>query len=330
MNLRPAISIGLFVYNGDFFLPKALDSLLQQTFLDFELIISDNASTDGTEEICRAHAARDNRIRYYRSPKNMGAGWNMRRVCELATGKYFKWAAADDFLDPEFLRRCVEALENDPGCVLAFTGTRVIDRQGNHVEDYKWPMQTHSPDVVTRFREMLLNDHMCYQIFGIMRRDVLNHLPPHGSKVNSDGVLLAQMALLGRFYEVPERLFFSTRHIGQSSQTKPVRVKAPRFRLTNRYGTLPCPEWWDPEKTRTISFPEWRMLLSYAVSVRRAPLRFGQRVRCYLLLAPWVRKHFSRMMKDLLIAADQILYNLQTPNPVSSRANRRSQATQLD
>jgi glycosyl transferase family 2 len=94
-----------------FCLGKSLDSILNQTFTDFELIISDNASTDRTGEIAKAYAKRNHRIRYYRSEKNMGPGWNIRRVYELATAKYFKWAAADDVLESEFLRRCVEILE---------------------------------------------------------------------------------------------------------------------------------------------------------------------------------------------------------------------------
>src|SRR6516225_12243640 len=99
----PLVSIGLFVYNGERFLEEALRSILNQTFTDFELIISDNASTDRTGEIAEAYAKRDDRIRYYRNEKNMGAGWNMRRVYGLAIGKYFKQAAADDILEPEFL-----------------------------------------------------------------------------------------------------------------------------------------------------------------------------------------------------------------------------------
>src|SRR5246127_6023313 len=120
----PLVSVGLFVYNGERFIEEALQSILKQTFTDFELIISDNASTDRTGEIVKAYAERDNRIRYYRNEKNIGAGWNARRVYELATGKYFKWATADDFLEPDLLRRCVEILESDPGCVAAYTRTR--------------------------------------------------------------------------------------------------------------------------------------------------------------------------------------------------------------
>ena len=96
MSSTPLLSIGLFVYNGEPFIRRALDSLLAQTFRDFELIISDNASTDRTAQICLEYAGRDPRIRFFRAQKNMGAGWNCRRVYFLATGKYFKWAACDD------------------------------------------------------------------------------------------------------------------------------------------------------------------------------------------------------------------------------------------
>jgi hypothetical protein len=241
----------------------------------------------------------------------MGAGWNIRRVFSLATGKYFKWAACDDLYETNFLSICIDALERDSSYVVAHARTRVIDERGNFIENYNWPMQVDSPDPVTRFREMLLNDHMCYQIFGVMRRDALLQVPPQGSYVNSDGVLLAQMSFLGRFYEDPEFLFISRRHENQSSQTLPVRLKKRRFRLTNRYGTLPCPEWWDPNKAKSFEYPEWRQLKEYYGSIMRAPITDGQRLRSLFLLAPWVLKHFRRMMKDLIIAADQVLYNFQ-------------------
>jgi len=145
-----------------------------------------------------------------------------------------------------------------------------------------------------------------------MRMSALRQIPPQGSYVNADGVLLARMALLGRFYEIPEHLFISRRHSGQSAATLPVRVQQPRrFRLTNRYSTLPCPEWWDPAKARTLTFPEFRRLREYFLSIYRAPLGAGPKLRCYFLLLPWLRWQYMAMLKDLLVAADQVLYNFQ-------------------
>jgi glycosyltransferase involved in cell wall biosynthesis len=319
MNSTPLVSVGLFVYNGERFIEGALNCILNQTFTDFELIVSDNASTDRTGEIAQEYAQRDNRIRYYRAAKNMGAGWNVRRVNELATGKYFKQAAVDDLIEPDFLRRCVEILERDPGCVLAYASTKEIDENGNLIKNYVTPMKADSSDPVSRFREMLLVSSWCYQIFGVMRMSALRQIPPQGMYVNGDGVLLARMSLLGRFYEVPEHLFISRHHTGQSIKTLPIRLKHPRrFRLTNRYPTLPPPEWWDPTKIRAITFPEFNLFLEYFLSIYRAPLGRVQKFRCYCMLFAWVKIHFWHMLKDLLIAADQVLYNLQVAKPAGT------------
>jgi glycosyltransferase involved in cell wall biosynthesis len=315
----PLLSVGLFVYNGERFLAKAIESLLGQTFTDFELIISDNGSTDRTETICRSYAERDRRIAYYRNAQNMGAGWNTRRVYFLARGKYFKWAAHDDFCEPTFFQRCVEHLDSDPGLVLAHSKVRVLDENGRFVEDYEWPMRTDSPDPAERFRDLLLNDHLCFQIFGVIRMEALRRLPAQGSYVNSDGVLLAQLGLLGRFIEIPERLFINTRHSGQSSKTIPLRVRRKGFRLTGRYGTLPSPEWWDPKLIWKITFPEWRQLKEYTLSIYSSPLAFRDRFRAYPLLLPWIKKHFRRMMKDLVVAADQVIFNWQTIHAVRKK-----------
>jgi glycosyltransferase involved in cell wall biosynthesis len=318
MNSTPLVSVGLFVYNGERFLEESLDSILNQTFTDFELIISDNASTDRTGEIARDYAQRDKRIRYHRAPKNMGAGWNVRRVYELATGKYFKQAAVDDLIEPDFLRRCVEILEGEPGCVVAYAATKEIDENGNFIQNYVTPMRLDVDDPVARFRQMLLIPCWCYEIYGVMRRSALQQIPPLGSYVNGDHVLLTRMSLLGRFYEISELLFINRHHKGQSTKTLPLRLRHPRrFRLTKRICRLPSPEWWDPAKTRVITFPEFRLLLEYFLSIYNAPLSAGQKLRCYPMLIVWISLHFKHMLKDLLIAADQVLFNLQVPKAAS-------------
>ena len=319
MRQAPLLSVGLFVYNGERFIKETLDSILSQTFTDFELIISDNASTDRTSEIAKAYARRDHRIRYHRSDKNLGPGRNAQRVYELATGKYFKWAAVDDLLEPDLLRRCVEVLENDPGCVLAYASTREVDLNGRFIKNYVTPMKVDSNDPVARFREMLLIHCWCYQIYGVMRMSALRQLPAQGIYVNGDRVLLVRMSLLGRFYEVPEQLFISRRHSAQSTRTLPMRLKQPRrLRLTHRVGILPCSEWWDPAKTQSITFPEFRELLEYFLSIYYGPLSAKQRLRCYFILLSWIKIHFRHMLKDVLIAADQVLYILQAAKSTSA------------
>ena len=99
----PQVSIGMPVYNGAKFIREALNSLLAQTFTDFELIISDNASTDGTEGICQEYVAKDKRVRYVRQPQNIGAAANFFFVLDEAQAEYFMWAAADDLWDKNWL-----------------------------------------------------------------------------------------------------------------------------------------------------------------------------------------------------------------------------------
>src|SRR3989337_590294 len=123
----PTVSIGLPVFNGEKYLRQALDSILAQTYQDFELIISDNASTDKTQQICREYVKKDSRIRYYRNKRNLGATRNHNRVFELSCGEYFKWASHDDLLAPEFLSRCVSVLDQDHSIVLCHSKTGRIN-----------------------------------------------------------------------------------------------------------------------------------------------------------------------------------------------------------
>ena len=127
---HPRVSIGLPVYNGEVYLSGALDTLLGQTFTDIELIISDNASTDRTPEICRSYAARDHRVRYIRHEVNRGVPWNHNFALRQASGEYFRWASHDDFCAPDFVARCVKELDADPGLVLCHTRTVVLDGEG--------------------------------------------------------------------------------------------------------------------------------------------------------------------------------------------------------
>ena len=126
----PTISIGLPVWNGARYLADAIESILSQTFTDFELIISDNASTDDTAQIAQNFAERDRRIRYHRNEENIGGARNENLTFELSRGRYFRLSAYDDLVEPTLLERCVETLEQDPDAVLCFPETLVIDERG--------------------------------------------------------------------------------------------------------------------------------------------------------------------------------------------------------
>src|SRR5579884_3000340 len=129
-NKNSLVSIGLPVYNAGNFIDQTLKSILEQPYREIEVIISDNASSDNTEEICRGYAARDRRIRYYRNKENLGVASNHNRVFELSLGDYFMWAAHDDVRSLDYIQRCVEVLEKDLLKVLCFSGVGYINELG--------------------------------------------------------------------------------------------------------------------------------------------------------------------------------------------------------
>jgi glycosyltransferase involved in cell wall biosynthesis len=215
-----AVTIGLPVYNGARFLPGALDSLAAQTHQELEIVISDNCSTDETEEICRAFAARDERARYIRRPENRGAAWNFNSVVHESSTPYFKWAAADDVLAPTCVERCIEVLdETDERVVLVYPETKLIDEQGAVIGDWEDGVDLRQAAAHERLRSLVQNLVLGHPMFGVVRRRALDRTHLNGSFPSSDYVLLAELALLGEIRQVREPLFFRRVHEGSSRNT---------------------------------------------------------------------------------------------------------------
>ncbi|MEL6930145.1 MAG: glycosyltransferase family A protein, partial [Cyanobacteria bacterium J06600_6] len=187
---KPKVSIGMPVYNGENYLRETLESLLSQTFEDFELVIADNASTDDTESICRDYQAQDSRIKYHRNQENLGAARNYNKVFSLASGEYFKWAAHDDLCCPCFLEKCVQILDSDPNVVLAYTGCNEIDEHGQEIKQWKnLPHNFSSPNTSQRIKELISNNSWVL-IFGLIRSKVLSMTPLLGSFAMHDWILI--------------------------------------------------------------------------------------------------------------------------------------------
>jgi len=209
----PRVSIGVPVYNGERFLEETLESLLGQTYTDFEVLISDNASTDSTPAICERYAATDSRVRYSRSETNLGADGNFRRVVGLAEAPYFKLANADDLCSSELLQSCVDVLDRDLGVVLCFGRTKLIDAAGKDIRPYEDDLHLRSENVVERFARVISRIRMTNALQGVTRTAILKNLIPRfGGYDGADFVLLAAMALHGQFHEIPRRLFFRRMH----------------------------------------------------------------------------------------------------------------------
>ena len=212
MAVAPRVSIGLPVFNGERFIEAAIRSVLESTFHDWELIISDNASSDRTEAIARSFAEADPRIRYERNATNIGALPNFNRLIDRSRGEYFKWLAYDDLCGPELLARCVEVLDEDPTTVLCNGRFREIDGHGDWIRDQLYTIDMTSSQPHRRLGELMRTDAGHPILYGLIRTEVLRrtHLlaPYHGS----DRALLAELALFGRIREIPEILWSSREH----------------------------------------------------------------------------------------------------------------------
>jgi glycosyltransferase involved in cell wall biosynthesis len=226
MSARPRISVTLPVFNGERYIAQAIRSILDQTYRDFKLIISDNASTDATEEICRAFEAQDPRVRYIRQPRNIGASPNFNICYELASGEYFKWAAHDDYVDPEYLRACIKALDANPDAVLCQSLVRLIDNQDRLIEVNR-PVapEAASPRPSARFAARMRNPR-CLEIWGVIRRKALRESVLIGSYVGMDRALLLELALRGRFVLIDQPLFTNRDHPERATRVTRTQTRA--------------------------------------------------------------------------------------------------------
>ena len=220
----PAVTIGLPVFNGESTLREALDSLLAQTFGDFELIISDNGSTDRTPETCRSFAARDARVRYVRQPHNRGALWNFSFVLDQARGRYFMWAAADDLWAPAFIEENARVLDAEPGVIASISRVRMMLGRCEvpaHAGG-TYPLMADPEQNVRRF---LRNPGFNSRMYSLYRTDVLRRCMTAELHLGLDWLVIVRALRFGKYQEVPQRLF--TRGTGGESSSL--------IRVTTRY-----------------------------------------------------------------------------------------------
>ncbi|OUC15597.1 MAG: hypothetical protein B0A82_06585 [Alkalinema sp. CACIAM 70d] len=329
LNNQPRVTIGIPVYNGERYLALTLDSLLQQTFSDFEIIISDNASTDGTQAICERYAAQDYRICYVRATENRGPGWNYQRVFELATGEYFKWQAYDDLLAPNFLEKCVEVLDRDPSVVLCHCYASHVDDQGKVCSVTTTPCRTDSYRPSQRFRAwMKLRNYIGCEIFGLMRKQVLDVAPRQGAYAHADAIFVGCLSQFGRFYQIPEPLFMYRIHAEQSMQTILAHQHRLKFKLPFR-GPLPATEWWDPTTKGKPDFPTWRLYGLYGRFLAKHPMELRDRLLCYFALLERLilGKDLLRLGVDILLAAETVL--TPKPKPLVRRSTDTREAAKM-
>jgi glycosyltransferase involved in cell wall biosynthesis len=271
----PRLSIGLPVYNGENYLAESIEALLGQSYEDFELIISDNSSTDGTRDICRRYGKQDSRIRYIRQPRNIGLNPNHNFVVGQARGELFKMASHDDLYARDLLKRCVDALDEHPEAVLAHCWESMIDPSGRVIKVLQYSVAVDAPRAPDRFRSMLFDGWDDYT-YGVMRTAVLLRTRLHGSHHFADRTINTELGLHGPFCMVPDWLYFRRDH--------PER-KSP-YTVRTRCAYL------DPRRADRLRHPVVRLygeyIWGYLTAIRNAPLSPAERSECYRYLARWM------------------------------------------
>ena len=217
--MMPRVTIGVPVYNGERYLDECLTALSKQDYPDFELIISDNASTDHTWQICQQHAATDPRIRLHRNDTNLGGHANYRLLTELAHGELFKWAAYDDLCEPTYLSRCIDTLDTaGPPAILAYPQTLLINSDSTIIGSYADRMNLRHPQAWRRVAGMAHGINLCHAHFGVVRLAALRRTGMIRPYLSSDYTLLMELAALGQIHEVPEPLFLRRIHTSSTRQ----------------------------------------------------------------------------------------------------------------
>ena len=277
MSAAVRVSFGMPVYNGAKWLAATIQSVLAQTFRDFELAICDNASSDETEAICREFAARDPRVRYERNAENIGLANNFNRAFLLTRGAYFKWMCCGDLIDPRFAERCARVLDERPEVVLAYPATRLFTDDPAQGQDSRDPFDLDTQDPADRFRRYTLDAKLNNIMHGLYRAEALRGTKLYRTFLAADYNMIAELILHGRVARLDEVLNF--RRMRPETTTKFLDAQGQRSMYRPK----------DPGRMR---YQEWRRAFDYYGIALRAPVTLSQRLRLMAFLtrrALWMR-----------------------------------------
>lgn len=281
----PKVTIGLRIYNEETYLPAVLESLRAQDFRDLEIIISDNASTDGTESICRAAAASDRRIRYIRQRTNIGMHGNLNFLFGECRSPYFVWAGGHDLWHPGFVSNLLDVLESNPSVVCAYPYITCIDGRGDPLPLQEYcRLDTRGLNVLSRTQVVLWGLNGCTPIVGMFRSEALRKTRLFRYVVCTDNLLIFELSLLGSIACVPIplacRRFFSTK-IHYRDLVEGFRKTA--YPEGRKYFRLWC--------------ANWRLFAGYLLTICLSPHRISKKL---VLLAATSFTFLARRGKHML------------------------------
>ncbi len=275
------------VYNGERYLESAIQSVLDQTYDDFELIIADNASTDRSADICRDFAAQDARIRYLRNEQNIGAAANYNLLFQEAQCEFFRWNNSDDLLEPTLHEKCYRALRDNPDAVLAAGTTVLINDDGAKMDNYVDDLHIVNERPSTRFREFFDRVGLTNVIYGLMRKTPLGktELMGDGSIPTADIVFMAHLVLQGKFIVLDEPLFYRRMHEQSSSADRDDMDKQASF--------------WNAG-TASLGRAGWKRIRAYRRAVANTSLPTAESVALYKILVRMLWDNRLKLSAELI------------------------------
>lgn len=282
----PRVSIAVPTYNCEKYIAQSIESLLGQSYGDFELVISDNASSDGTEGLCQRYAAQDKRVRYVRRTENIGGPGNFRYVFSLCSGEYHKWSTADDYWHPDFLKEAVAVLDQKPDVVLCYPKTRKIDLAGATLSDYTDELHLVDESPRARFRQFYERIGLCNAHLGLIRREAMLKTRLIGPHKASDVDFLGELALLGKFWLLPEIRFFRRFHAESSSW--------------NRGSSEHQRKYYDPGSRGDAGMQSWRRFAFQLDMVWRSPIDLSDKLALSGDIGRWARHERHALSRELI------------------------------
>jgi len=283
----PKISIGMPAYNSERTIASAIDSLLAQSFKDFELIVSDNASSDSTLEIVQRFAAADPRIQLVRQAQNIGANANYTYVARCARGKYFKWASSSDWYDSTFLERCIEFLELNNDAVLAYPRTRVFQNIPSKYLEYDSDIDVCEENPEDRLMHVIRKIRLNNVMNGLIRTEYLRKTRYIERYPSADVVLVGNLALLGKLKLLPEPLYY--RRMESETSTS---LMSPEAIERHHY----------PNPTIRSLFPSWKLYIGWMRISLSATINMKQRKRVMVIVTRMAYWNWKDLINDIRMA----------------------------
>jgi glycosyltransferase involved in cell wall biosynthesis len=293
---KPTVSVAMPIYNSQQYLAESIEAHLNQTYQDFELILTDNASTDGSEEICRSFADKDSRVKYHRNPQNVGAAGNFRRGFELSEGRYFRWSPSDDLVSPNLLQSAVDILDRDPSIFVAYARTKLIDDKSEISGDFEENLHLMNDRPAERWKAVHRNLRLGNLHYGLCRSSTLRKTGLLRNYSGGDFPLIAEMSLYGKFFEIPDAFFYRRMHEKASSAMK------------NSADVMAL---YDPKKRGKLFLYNWVHLGANLKSIARAPVSFPEKIRLYAFEGRWVFWGRGEYLRELTMALSHLARKLR-------------------